>query len=167
MKKLLLVALAFFGAWLYAKSVSDTEIGLRKVPLESENVKLQNFKFNDAPAGESQKIERAFENAPPLIPHDIEGMTPLTQQDNQCITCHDPAVAKDMGATPVPSSHMFDLRASKKMSTISDSRFNCTQCHVPQANAKPVVGNNFKPVFTNEKQKHQSNLLDVLNQGVK
>ncbi|MDD7567649.1 MAG: nitrate reductase cytochrome c-type subunit [Helicobacter sp.] len=168
MKKLLFLVLAavFVSVGLFA-SVSDTEIGLRKAPLESEDVKLGEYQFIAAPAGESERIERAYENAPPMIPHDIEGMTPITQQDNACIGCHDVNVASDMGATPVPKSHMFDLRANKSLEGIADSRFNCTQCHVPQANTKPLVGNNFKPDFTSENQKHQSNLLDVINQGVK
>ncbi|MFV7791583.1 nitrate reductase cytochrome c-type subunit, partial [Aliarcobacter lanthieri] len=50
---------------------------------------------------------------------------------------------------------------------ISDSRFNCTQCHVPQSDAKPLVGNSFKPEFKNEQLKSRSNLIDVINEGVK
>lgn len=149
--------------------VEDTQIGLRKTPLNDEkDVKLQDFKFGSGSAGESQKIERSYENAPPLIPHDTEGMLPITQQDNACIGCHATEVAQDIGATPMPKSHYYDLRNKKALTDgISDSRYNCVQCHVPQAQTKPLVGNSFKPDFRNENEKHQSNLLDVINQGVK
>ncbi len=150
-----------------AKSVDETQIGLRSAPLEGESVKLVDYTFAAKPAGESEKIERSFENAPPLISHDIEGMLPITQQDNMCLSCHDREVAEGVGATPVPQSHIYDLRTMKKVaSNVADARYNCTQCHVPQAEAKPLVANTFSPEFSDQSQKHQSNLLDVLNQGV-
>ncbi len=44
--------------------------------------------YRTAPAGTSTKFARAYENAPPMIPHDIEGMLPITIDNNQCATCH-------------------------------------------------------------------------------
>lgn len=149
------------------KSVDETQIGLRTAPLEGENVKLVDYEFASKPAGENERIERSFENAPPLISHDIEDMLPITQDNNMCLSCHDREVAESAGATPVPQSHIYDLRTMKKVaSSVADARYNCTQCHVPQAEAKPLVANTFNPEFSSESQKHQSNLLDVLNQGV-
>nr|WP_233707048.1 nitrate reductase cytochrome c-type subunit [Helicobacter equorum] len=148
--------------------IDETQIGLRTAPLESESVNLVDYTFGTKVAGESEKIERSFENAPPLIPHDIEGMLPITQQDNTCLGCHDREIAEGVGATPVPTSHIYDLRTMKQVeSGVADARYNCTQCHVPQAQTKPLVENTFSPEFSSESQKHQSNLLDVLNQGVK
>lgn len=154
---------------LGAKSVSEDEIGLRKAPLQSEDkTKLQDFKYGDKAPGESQVFERAYENAPPMIPHDIEGMTDFSQNTNTCLDCHAPEVAKDMGATPLPRSHLYDLRNNKAIKEgISDSRWNCTQCHAPQADLKPAVKNNFKPDYRSKESKKSSNLLDVLNEGVK
>ena len=150
------------------QGVDETQLGLRSAPLEGESVKLVDYTFTTKAAGESEKIERSFENAPPLIPHDIEGMLPITQQDNMCLSCHDREVAEGVGATPVPASHIYDLRTMKKAaSSIADARYNCTQCHVPQAQTKPLVENTFSPEFSDQSQKHQSNLLEVLNQGVK
>ena len=34
-----------------------------------------------------------------MIPHDTEGMLPITIDNNQCTSCHDPMVAESMGAT--------------------------------------------------------------------
>lgn len=152
-----------------AKAISDADLGLRNAPLNNDDkVKLQDFKYGDKAPGESKVFDRAYENAPPMIPHDVEGMTDFTQSTNACLDCHSPEVAKDVGATPVPKSHLYDLRNSKAITDgIADSRWNCTQCHAPQAQLKPLVGNNFKPEYRSKKSKNSSNLLEVINEGVK
>ncbi len=152
-----------------AKAISDADLGLRNAPLNNDDkVKLQDFKYGDKAPGESKVFDRAYENAPPMIPHDVEGMTDFTQDTNLCLDCHLPENAKGTPATPVPKSHLYDLRNSKDVTDgISDSRWNCTQCHAPQAQLKPLVGNNFKPEYRNKKSKNNSNLLEVINEGVK
>ena len=63
-----------------ASSVSEKELGLRKTDLYSEGAETvgDKTKYGKAAAGTSSKIERAFTNAPPMIPHDVEGMLPIT-----------------------------------------------------------------------------------------
>ena len=80
-----------------------------------------------------------------------------------------PEVAESVGATPIPKSHLYSIRFNKdKGGELSQDRYNCTTCHVPQANVKPRVKNNFKPDFSRQKDsQHRSNLLDVLNEGVR
>lgn len=165
-----IISLMFMVVAIYAKGVSDNEIGLRKTPLNSENLKLEKFSYPSSAAGESKVIERSFENAPPMIPHDVDGLMEITRDYNACLDCHLPSVASLMGATSVPQSHLYNLRSDKQSSSsneIDDSRYNCNLCHVPQANAKLVIGNNFKPDFRNKDLKNKSNLLDVINEGVK
>lgn len=149
--------------------VSSEQIGLRKASLENENkVQLVEANFTTLQPGESTRFERSYENAPPLIPHAIEDMLPITKDNNTCVGCHDKSVAADIGATPLPATHYYDFRQNKNTGDlISDSRFNCTQCHVPQSDAKPIVGNTFKPDFKSENAKSHSNLIDVINEGVK
>lgn len=149
--------------------IDDTQIGLRNVTLEDEkDLNLPEIDWSKASAGESQRYERSYENAPPLIPHDIEGLVPITKESNACIDCHMPEFAKDVGATPIPKSHLTDLRTGKDLGgKLSEARFNCTQCHVPQANAKPLVENNFQPDFRKDSSKSKSNLMQVINEGVK
>ncbi|HEC1787875.1 TPA: nitrate reductase cytochrome c-type subunit [Campylobacter lari] len=148
--------------------VDSKDLGLRKTSLESENVELLDAKYSQTMAGESVLIERSYENAPPLIPHTLDEMLPITKDNNICLSCHDQSVAKDVGATPLPKSHYYDFRKNKSTKdVISEARFNCTQCHVPQSDAKPLVGNSFKAEFKNENLKKRSNLLDVINEGVK
>lgn len=158
----------FLAACVMERGVSSEQIGLRKANLNSENaVVLEDINYTGANAGESTLFERAYENAPPLIPHDIADMLPITKDGNTCVGCHDKSIAADVGATPLPATHYYDFRLNKSTGdTISDTRFNCTQCHVPQSDAKPLVGNSFKPEFKNDELKKQSNLIDVINEGV-
>ncbi|MDO7253914.1 nitrate reductase cytochrome c-type subunit [Helicobacter cappadocius] len=149
--------------------ISDNSLGLRGASLgDDKSVELKNFEYSQTPAGESKNIERSYENAPPLIPHSTEGMLDITQDNNMCLSCHASDVAESVGATPVPKSHTYDLRNHKFIKDgISESRYNCTQCHIPQSNLVPLVKNTFTPVFSNEKEKSSSDLLDVINKGVK
>lgn len=150
------------------KALKDSEIGLRKVDLQNEqDVALLQYGYSEAMAGESTRIERSYENAPPMIPHSTEGMLPITQDNNQCLMCHDPAFAADLGAIPVPASHTYDLRTNKDLGEVAAARFNCVLCHTPQADVAPAVANTFTPTFRTQDAKSSSNLLDVLNEGVK
>lgn len=152
-----------------AKTVSEESLGLRKTDLYSE--KSETFgdeaKYNKNVAGAGYKIQRAFQDAPPMIPHDVEGMLPITISDNQCSGCHMPEVASSMGATPIPSSHFTNFRpksvaqsgnntSSANLSDISikaesklvGARYNCSQCHAPQSGDALAVENTFEADFT-------------------
>ena len=145
-------------------TISEESLGLRKTTLNNEAVAPAKTNYDAKQAGSGYKIKRAFQDAPPMIPHDTTGMLPITINNNQCIGCHDPAVAKDVGATPYPVSHMTNFRpthsyatksentSSEKLAHISikqegklvGARFNCSQCHAPQSDTPLAVENNFK-----------------------
>ncbi len=153
---------------------ADTEIGLRTAGLDDsgdENLAFSNIKFSQSQPGESQMFERSFENAPPFVSHTMEDMLPITTDNNMCITCHMPDVAVDAGATPVPQSHLEDLRkdindASRDLGgKLSQARFECVQCHIEQSDAKPLVGNSFQRVFRDSNASKRSNLADIIEQG--
>ena len=136
--------------------------------MDEEEVKLADINWTKPAAGEAQRYERSFENAPPMIPHDLEGLVPITADNNMCVTCHMPEVAKDVGATAIPKSHLYSIRNKKDLDgKLSDDRFNCTTCHVPQANVETKFKNNFKPEYRDANSSQHSNLLDVLNEGVR
>ena len=94
------------------KSVTEASLGLRKTDLYSEDTETHGAvtKYSDAAAGTSKKIKRAFQDAPPMIPHSVEGLIPITITNNACVGCHMPAVAAAVKATPVPKSHLMDFR---------------------------------------------------------
>ena len=136
--------------------------------IDEDDIKLADINWTKPAAGESKRYDRSFENAPPLIPHDLEGLIPITADNNMCVSCHMPEVAKDVGATPIPKSHLYSIRNKKDLEgKLSDDRFNCTTCHVPQANVEAKFKNNFKPEYRDANSTSRSNLLDVLNEGVR
>ena len=169
-------ALAIYGCSA-KNSISDVDLGLRHTDLLSESgVKLQGVEYDPTVAGESKLIDRAFENAPPLISHDVTGMTEMGKDGNQCVTCHLPEMAELINATAMPKTHFVDISNDgvKKLTVrdlkgkMSDVRYNCTQCHVPQAvGVEAVVENTFGVVLRDSKTKTSSNLIDTLNDGIR
>ena len=160
-------------------TISEESLGLRKTNLYAEAAETEGdmTRYSTAAAGTSKKIKRAFQDAPPMIPHDVNGMLPITINDNQCVGCHAPEVASSVGALPYPTSHMTNFRAStaiaadgriskngvattntseanmqnisiKKEGNLVGARFNCTQCHAPQSDATDAPKNNFEADFT-------------------
>lgn len=87
---------------------------------------------------------RAYAQQPPTIPHTIDGYQ-LDKNANRCLACHARSRAADSGAVPVGISH-YVTRDSATLGSLSPRRYFCTQCHVTQADAKPLVGNTFKDV---------------------
>ncbi len=142
--------------------------------------------YDDTPENQSKGINRSFENAPPLIPHSVKGMTDIKIGDNECLLCHMPEKSKLENATPMPKSHFTDYRPtiSKKGKQwlvdakegdvtqkdqgqkLVGSRFFCNQCHVPQTDAKLIVKNVFKAKFRNTGDKQSSNLDKNIGEGV-
>ncbi len=150
-----------------SSNISEESLGLRKTDLYTENTTTgDKTSYSTVAAGESKVYERAFENAPPMISHEVEDMLPITIDNNSCLGCHDPLVAASVNATPVPKSHLFDMRKDKVLATVSNARYNCTQCHAPQSDNEPLVENTFKPEFRTQNGMKHSNLLDNLNEGV-
>jgi cytochrome c-type protein NapB len=160
-------------------TISEESLGLRKTNLYEESAETQGHKaqYFKTQAMSGHKIKRAFQDAPPMIPHDVEGMLPIKINDNQCIGCHMPDVASSMGATPIPVSHFINFRpvtslakdgeieknghiikntSSEKLDNVSikktnklyGGRFNCTQCHAPQSGEDVAVPNTFEPDYT-------------------
>lgn len=91
---------------------------------------------------DSAPIERNYVQQPPIIPHKIDGYN-ITAKYNKCMDCHAWSRYKETGATKVSLTH-FKTREGQELSNISPRRYFCVQCHVPQADAKPLVGNKFK-----------------------
>ncbi len=175
------------------QTVSEESLGLRKTDLYTEQATVADkTMYKDTVPGTGVTIERAFENAPPMIPHSVDGMLPITIKDNQCTTCHLPGIAESMNATPIPKSHFTDFRpethlskdgkivkngktventsdllvSNRKLTDLAGARFNCSQCHAPQSEGQ-LVDNNFKADFRAADANKTSNLIDNINEGVK
>lgn len=177
-------------------TVSEEALGLRKTDLYSENTTEGDKADYDRPApGSSTKFERAFKDAPPMIPHSVDGLLPITKMNNQCLGCHMPEVAPSVGSTPIPATHFTNYRPSTTMKgdmvvkegqilgsmlpntsdiviadadqtdTLYQGRFNCTQCHAPQSKMKTSVANTFRPDYGDADKAHSS-LIDHMNDGI-
>ena len=166
------------------KTVTEDSLGLRKVDIYSEDKATPDeTKYGTSQPMSGYKIERAYQNAPPMIPHDVEGLLTITPDNNACVGCHDAAVAESMGATAIPKSHYIDFRPQHKLEgdtftkttddmknevsikpieTISHSRFNCTACHAPQSTGELAVENTFKANFTRKDGSSKSTWSEVL-----
>jgi cytochrome c-type protein NapB len=165
-----IIILGVLSACAHRKSYTEEELGLRKESLydESSTSPVRGEPMGEEP-GSSTKIERAFENSPPVIPHDVTGMLPIAQPgtDNICMECHMPEEAVDSRATPIPRSHLVDLATGKDLGgKLDGTRFNCMQCHVIQTRVTPAVENLFRGEFRDEKGRYRSNLIEKLNEGV-
>jgi len=179
------------------KSVSEEAMGLRKTDLYSED-KTHGDKadYNRPSPGESTKFERAFKDAPPMIPHSVEGLLPITKMNNQCLGCHMPEIAPSVGSTAIPPTHFTNYRPHTVMkgdmvlkegqvlgsnlsntsdivvadaelsNTLYQGRFNCTQCHAPQSKMETSVANTFRPDYGDDANKAHSSLMDHMNDGV-
>jgi len=169
------------------KVVTESVLGLRKTDIYSEESDTTGMKTeysSDAP-GTSQRIARAFQDAPPMIPHSVEGLLPIKTGNNQCIGCHMPEAAAAVGAVPIPKSHFTNFRPthkfdgkqftksidnyknevaiSKPSEKLSMARFNCTQCHAPQSKGDLAVSNTFEGGFSEKNGKSASSWYDHMN----
>ena len=90
-------------------------------------------------------IDSDYVYQPPLIPHSIRHYE-VSLNANKCLACHSWKNAKEMGATKISVTHYVSPQQGQVLSDVSPSRYFCLQCHVPQADAKPLVENDFKRV---------------------
>ncbi|HEY8509574.1 MAG TPA: nitrate reductase cytochrome c-type subunit [Steroidobacteraceae bacterium] len=88
--------------------------------------------------------KRAYPDQPPTIPHTIDGYQ-VDKNSNRCLLCHSRANAETFQAPMVSVTHFVD-RDGQVLASVSPRRYFCTQCHVVQTDAKPLVYNNFREV---------------------
>lgn len=94
----------------------------------------------------TEKEIRNYPEQPPVIPHKIEGYH-VDLNGNQCLSCHARTRTGESQATMISITHFMD-RDGQFLATISPRRFFCTQCHVPQHEARPPVANDFVDIDT-------------------
>jgi nitrate reductase (cytochrome), electron transfer subunit len=142
-KPLRIATLLLLGMGMFVThyAAADHVVSLRgHTPLD-EDTNAPEMKQWDK---DGQPIERDYVQQPPLIPHQIEGYK-INQKFNKCLTCHSWANYRESGATKISQTH-FNDRDANVLANVSARRYFCTQCHVPQMNAKPLVGNTFEPI---------------------
>lgn len=143
MRKALGLAL-LYGAALFTMGSSSVvaEVqslrGTQDINADSNPAVIQHWQEDKEP------IARDFVQQPPLVPHAIEGYK-VNLKFNKCLTCHSWANYKNAKATKISQTH-FEDREGEVLANVSARRYFCTQCHVPQIDANPLVENEFQPV---------------------
>ncbi len=172
------------------KEVIEAALGLRKTDIyeEADETTGMITHYSDAAPGTSKRIARAYQDAPPMIPHSVEGLLPIKADNNQCLGCHMPEVAPSIGAIPIPPSHFTDFRPkhklegqdftksidnyknetaiSEKKDTLVQARFNCSQCHAPQSTGALAVSNTFKGDFSDADGKSKSHWYERMDDAL-
>lgn len=85
---------------------------------------------------------RAYPEQPPIIPHSIEGYQ-LSVNTNRCLSCHKREFVQGSGAPMISVTH-YMTREGQMLADVAPRRYFCTACHVPQADAAPLVPNTFR-----------------------
>ena len=124
--------------------VTDNDLGLSKTSV-FEDPSPSVFEYPKTEPSAATALPRAWNGAPPQIPHKIETFVPITTNKNMCVVCHDkPGMMgkKVKGiATAMPEAPYNKVEERWER---SNARFNCTLCHTPQASVSDLVGNTFK-----------------------
>ena len=123
------------GAGL-AQSLSDAMRGATALDKEPEPPRMKVQDNDDI------RRVRAFAMQPPVIPHRIDGYQ-LDRNTNRCLSCHARTRIEESKAIPVSATHYMD-RDGTIRGDVSPRRYFCTQCHVPQEDAKPLVVNRYE-----------------------
>ena len=127
------------------KAIDELNMGLSKTSV-FDTPTPELYTYSDAKPGYNDRLAKSWDELPPQIPHRVEEFLPVVMEDNQCLDCHD--VPKYIGRpynmdrtkkskSPMSKAHYAD----EDLDEVSGARFNCTQCHVPLSNAKPLVEN--------------------------
>ena len=90
---------------------------------------------------EGRRTMRNYPEQPPVIPHAIEGYQ-LSLATNRCLTCHRRQYIEASGAPMISVTHYMD-RDGQMLADVAPRRYFCTQCHVAQTDAQPLVDNTF------------------------
>ena len=99
------------------------------------------------------KLKRNYPMQPPIIPHTIRDYT-LNLNVNKCLSCHNRQRTEESQAPMVSVTHFMN-RDGNFLAEISPRRYFCNQCHVTQADVKPLVENTFVDMHTLIKSKSQ------------
>jgi len=129
------IMLAYGGPLLSQENVA-TMRGTQSIETSSTAPEYKRW------TGKSDLIARGFDEQPPLIPHKSQSHK-INLKTNKCLSCHGLDAYERKEATKVSDTHFKD-RDGNQLDDVAGSRYFCTQCHVEQRDAKPLVVNEFQ-----------------------
>ena len=113
--------------------------GVSDIPTTQAAPKLMKF------IKDKENVARTFEEQPPVVPHEADKYT-INIRENKCLECHMKQPGKDEAKSVEMSESHFINRDGVKLDKPAGGRHFCTQCHVPQVDAPPLVGTTFQSV---------------------
>lgn len=140
--KVMLAALAAAFAAACATQLAAPPQTLRGTGAAAEDKVFEERGWQGKMPGSQKPIARTYSTQPPLIPHATENLDEVTLEGNQCLTCHGLETYQQIGAPRLGNRHFVGNDA--KSGKVAGARHACVMCHVPQADAKPLVDNTFK-----------------------
>lgn len=132
-------AITAFSVGCVTPQIAASPQSLRGADVATQDQAPDEKAYQGKKPGTQKPIPRTFSTQPPLISHAVENFDEVTLEENQCLTCHGPDVYVKKNAPKIGDSHV-----DKGTKTSSTARHACVMCHVPQADAKPLVDNFFK-----------------------
>jgi cytochrome c-type protein NapB len=132
------LAVTLAGAFALPPAFASEEQSLRGDNALLESLKPAKIYKLDVP---DEVFPRAYKTQPPLISHKVTKYK-INLKGNGCLKCHDKSKYKEEEAPMAGKSHYIGLDG-KEGNSIMRTRYFCTQCHVPQMDAKPLVKNTF------------------------
>ena len=140
-KKITLIAALLLTTGFSMQAISENVTSLRGINnIDQMSVEPVSKRYNK----DGEPISRDYVQQPPLIPHKIVNYR-INLKSNKCMSCHSWSNYREAGATKISQTH-FEDRDKNVLANVSARRYFCTQCHVPQVDAKPLVENEFEPV---------------------
>ncbi len=143
--KILMFTLVLLGqCWMLSAWAGQEYVATLRgeVPLNEEETPpvMPNVENRDI------KRQRAYPMQPPTIPHKIDQYQ-VDYKANKCMSCHARTRTEESQAPMVSVTHYMN-RDGNFLAEVSPRRYFCTQCHVTQVDAKPLVENIFQDVET-------------------
>lgn len=139
-----LAVLSFYGCATTVQDagIPDDSLGLSKASVYDVPAPA-TFEYSQVDPGASKSLGASYHTAPPQIPHTINDFVPVTRDNNMCVACHNTpdligSKLEKGQATPAPRSHYVE-----KTNDLYMGRWNCVQCHRPQANVPLLVESEF------------------------
>jgi nitrate reductase (cytochrome), electron transfer subunit len=103
--------------------------------------------YGGGDVGTNKRAVKSYNTAPPMITHTITDMLPITRDSNLCKDCHvQPDLLKQKITKGMPIPAPVSHYANVKKGEMYMGRWNCVQCHRPQANVNVLVQSTFKKV---------------------
>ena len=144
MKRILFVVLAILAAGAAAFAQTPTvSLPLRgPTPIAEEPPAPRMMPLRNT----AERQVRNYPEQPPIIPHTTDGYQ-IDLNGNKCLSCHARSRTGESQAPMVSITHFMD-RDGQFLATVSPRRYFCTECHVPQNDAKVPVANSFVDIDT-------------------